>query len=452
MTIKLKYNKERFILFAILALCIFSCLILPGMITMLLSVLAMGYMAVAEKNALVKKNKITNSLFLVIPVFFSAFQNVYLAIGVNHQSSLSLQIMLSLHILLIMMMIILNSKLVFSKIPNVLLLLLVLLAYGLVMYVAYPAPITSLISASRNIISCMLIYVYAYTIGEVSDERAFYRYLNLIAWVVVLFGIYEYLGGIGIWKNLGITQLWNLKGIKTNVAGVPMNWFSSEKIGGQQLRRMVSTFADPVNLGTYLFAAFMISWYSGEKMLTLLLVGCCMNILYVGFISLAPDVIHIAGTKEYYDGISMVIPLSFAIYFIFLYSLPVHIEYFYKKTKFIATGTSLAAGINIALNYFFIRSYGYTASAWTTLASYFLLFVFHWFIAKKIDGNPMFPKKTIIGSIIALSTFSAWTILIINHMLIRWISMLLFIVLSLICNSKTILPLTDKLASKLKNG
>lgn len=128
----------------------------------------------------------------------------------------------------------------------------------------------------------------------------------------------------------------------------------------------------------------------------------------------------------------MVIPLSFAIYFIFLYSLPVHIEYFYKKTKFIATGTSLAAGINIALNYFFIRSYGYTASAWTTLASYFLLFVFHWFIAKKIDGNPMFPKKTIIGSIIALSTFSAWTILIINHMLIRWISMLLFIVLSLI--------------------
>ena len=122
MTIKLKYNKERFILFAILALCIFSCLILPGMITMLLSVLAMGYMAVAEKNALVKKNKITNSLFLVIPVFFSAFQNVYLAIGVNHQSSLSLQIMLSLHILLIMMMIILNSKLVFSKIPNVLLL------------------------------------------------------------------------------------------------------------------------------------------------------------------------------------------------------------------------------------------------------------------------------------------------------------------------------------------
>lgn len=143
-------------------------------------------------------------------------------------------------------------------------------------------------------------------------------------------------------------------------------------------------------------------------------------------------------------------PLPSILFFCILFQYT--LSTFTKKTKFIATGTSLAAGINIALNYFFIRSYGYTASAWTTLASYFLLFVFHWFIAKKIDGNPMFPKKTIIGSIIALSTFSAWTILIINHMLIRWISMLLFIVLSLICNSKTILPLTDKLASKLKNG
>ena len=103
-----------------------------------------------------------------------------------------------------------------------------------------------------------------------------------------------------------------------------------------------------------------------------------MNILYIGFISLAPDVIRIAGTKEYYGGIAMVIPLAFAIYFVFLYSLPVHVEYFYKKTKFIAVGTSLAAGINIALNYIFIRKYGYTASAWTTLVSYILLFVFHW--------------------------------------------------------------------------
>lgn len=175
-----------------------------------------------------------------------------------------------------------------------------------------------------------------------------------------------------------------------------------------------------------------------------------MNVLYVGFISLAPDVIRIAGTKEYYGGIAMVIPLSFAIYFVFLYSLPVHIEYFYKKTKFIAVGTSLAAGINIVLNYIFIRKYGYTASAWTTLASYILLFAFHYVIAKIIDNNPMFPVKMIAVSILSLGVYSGWILWIVNHMYIRWISMVIAIAAMAVYNYKIIMPMVDMICNKMK--
>lgn len=175
-----------------------------------------------------------------------------------------------------------------------------------------------------------------------------------------------------------------------------------------------------------------------------------MNILYVGFISLAPDVIHIAGTKEYYHGISMIIPLSYAIYFIFLYSLPVHIEYFYKKTKYIAIGTSIAAVINISLNYFFIRSCGYMAAAWTTLASYILLFVFHWYIAKKIDNNQMFPTRFIIESIVVLSIFSAWILFVVDSMAIRWGSMVFFITIQLGSNFKIVLPIIKRTFNKFR--
>ena len=175
-----------------------------------------------------------------------------------------------------------------------------------------------------------------------------------------------------------------------------------------------------------------------------------MNILYIGFISLAPDVIRIAGTKEYYGGIAMVIPLAFAIYFVFLYSLPVHVEYFYKKTKFIAVGTSLAAGINIALNYIFIRKYGYTASAWTTLVSYILLFVFHWIIAKRIDKNPMFPVKMIVVSIGSLIVYSVWILCVLNYRYIRWSSMVAIIVGMMICNYRITVPMIDMVCSKMK--
>lgn len=56
-----------------------------------------------------------------------------------------------------------------------------------------------------------------------------------------------------------------------------------------------------------------------------------MNILYIGFISLAPDVIRIAGTKEYYGGIAMVIPLAFAIYFVFCIHFLCMLNTFIKK-------------------------------------------------------------------------------------------------------------------------
>lgn len=275
MTIKMKYNGERFAVIMVLGLCIFSCFIFPGTITASLFVLAMIYMAVVEKNALLKSRKITNSFYMIVPVLFSAFQNVYLAMGVEHQSSISLQVLLSSHVLLVMLVVVLNYKLICLKLPNIVLIFLVVLVHGILMYIIYPAPITSLISATRNIISCILIYGYAYIIGEFCDEKKFYNFLNLITWMVILFGIYEYCLGIGVWKSIGITQLWSLKGIAINVAGVPMNWYSSERIGGQQLRRMVSTFADPVNLGTYLFAAFIAAWYCKKKVLTLLIVLCC---------------------------------------------------------------------------------------------------------------------------------------------------------------------------------
>lgn len=175
-----------------------------------------------------------------------------------------------------------------------------------------------------------------------------------------------------------------------------------------------------------------------------------MNVLYIGFISLAPDVIYIAGTREYYEGVIMIIPLSFAIYFVFLYSLPVHVEYFYKKTKFIAIGTSLAALINIILNYIFIRRYGYVASSWTTLISYVLLFFFHWQIAKQIDENPMFPGREIVISVISLSLYSVWILLNINHAYVRWISLLFIIIILTISNKKVIRVILKIIGNKIK--
>ena len=111
----------------------------------------------------------------------------------------------------------------------------------------------------------------------------------------------------------------------------------------------------------------------------------------------------------------------------FLYSLPVHIEYFYKKTKYIAVGTAGAAVVNLVLNYIAISLWDYQGAAWATLLSYVLLFIFHWDIARKINRAKMFPIRFMIGSILVQCLFSIWILACIDNWIVRWCSFVLML-------------------------
>jgi O-antigen/teichoic acid export membrane protein len=110
-----------------------------------------------------------------------------------------------------------------------------------------------------------------------------------------------------------------------------------------------------------------------------------------------PVVAKIMAGRDYWEGISLIVPLSLGNYFVFLYGLPVNIEYYYKKTGFISLGTILAAVLNVLLNYFAINLFGYRAAAYTTLFSYGLLFLFHWKIAKKYGVSDIYDTNNLIS-------------------------------------------------------
>ncbi|MGK0466571.1 oligosaccharide flippase family protein [Clostridium sp.] len=107
-------------------------------------------------------------------------------------------------------------------------------------------------------------------------------------------------------------------------------------------------------------------------------------------IFISPEVSRLMGTKEYLEGIQMVPIIMIGYYFVFLYSIPVNLEFYTKNTKYIALGTVMAAGANIGLNYILIPKFGYTAAAFTTVISYFLLFLYHYIIALKVSDLRIF--------------------------------------------------------------
>ncbi len=120
------------------------------------------------------------------------------------------------------------------------------------------------------------------------------------------------------------------------------------------------------------------------------------SVLVICVTAAAPEAILLLGGAEYMDSIRTIPPIASAVYFQFLYSLYVNIEFYYKKTRNLALWSILAAVVNIVLNNLFVPRFGYTATAYTTLAGYILLFVLHYLSAGRLDKRELYSKKFLL--------------------------------------------------------
>ncbi len=172
------------------------------------------------------------------------------------------------------------------------------------------------------------------------------------------------------------------------------------------------------------------------------------SLLTIGFFCVMPEITKIIAGKDYWEGISLIVPLTFGNYFVFLYGFPVNIEYYHKKTGFISLGTILAAVLNAILNYFGIIWFGYQAAAYTTFFSYGMLFLFHWTIAKKYGVGELYSFKFLTNRT-ALVLITGFVVLLTsNFVAFNLILRYVLIILILIWLFKR----KEMLASALKRG
>ena len=150
--------------------------------------------------------------------------------------------------------------------------------------------------------------------------------------------------------------------------------------------------------------------------------------LTVGFMCVFPEIIKIMAAQDYWTGMGLTIPLTLCIYCIFLYTLPVNIEYFHKKTFFISIGTVGATIINIVLNYFCIKMFSYEVVAYTTLLSYIFLFLFHYSIAKRWGFQEYYSIKHIILVSLIVFTIAGLLICVKGNILARYAIVFLVLV------------------------
>lgn len=145
----------------------------------------------------------------------------------------------------------------------------------------------------------------------------------------------------------------------------------------------------------------------------------------------APEVLKIMAPKEYWSGIALIPPLVISVYIMQMYSSLVGLEVHEKKTKSMSVMSVLSMMFNVILNYIFIPQYGALAAAYTTLASYFLLFILHWFNVKKINGSVFIWKDYFIPSAVIVF-FTIGYYFVINCVLLRWIGAFLIGIIGII--------------------
>lgn len=143
------------------------------------------------------------------------------------------------------------------------------------------------------------------------------------------------------------------------------------------------------------------------------------------FMLFAPELIKLFASEDYYEAIYVIPPVVASNFFILVYSLVSKVEYYYEKTKTVAIISIITALCNVVFNYLFIPKFGYIAAAYTTLISYFISTVMHYFVSDRIikqNGikDEVYSKMSIvIMSVIALlATVSIE--LIYKSDMIRW--------------------------------
>lgn len=131
----------------------------------------------------------------------------------------------------------------------------------------------------------------------------------------------------------------------------------------------------------------------------------------------AKEIIIILADKTFHEALGIIPIIIVSYFFFFLYTMYVNYAFYEKKTKNIASITIIAGSLNVFLNYLFIPKLGYIAAAWTTLFSYIILFLLHYYNVKWVI------KVKVITNIrvFILPTFILITFAILNYVVSLYI-------------------------------
>lgn len=181
-------------------------------------------------------------------------------------------------------------------------------------------------------------------------------------------------------------------------------------------------------------------------------IAILMAVLLLGIILVAPEIIFIMAGEKYMEAIWVVPPVAMSLLLLFYSQLFVNIEFYFEDKKSLVTNTAGAAILNIVLNAMLIPVFGFVVAAYTTLASYIVFALMHYFAYCKILKARNLPKDlynekillVILGVFIGIAfCFMA----VYQYQIIRYLLVFVAFIVCII-NRKQLINLMNKIRRK----
>lgn len=147
---------------------------------------------------------------------------------------------------------------------------------------------------------------------------------------------------------------------------------------------------------------------------------------------MAPDILLIIGGRAYQTAAVVMPPIIISCFINCVNTFYINIEFYNKKTMGISIATVVSAGVNVILNYIFIKKIGYIAAAYTTLFSSSLTLLFHLYKVKKQNMADVFDNIFIILTTLVFAFASEFSMFFYEMPTARYVFLFLLIVVSIV--------------------
>lgn len=265
------------------------------------------------------------------------------------------------------------------------------------------------------LLSCLLTQVLGVWWVMASTEKGYIRIVSLAA-VEILFGI-----GIGIYNHRQGGKFFHKTywkfALGFNLPLIP--YYLSQIVFSVSDRIMIDRLVGTDTAGIYglahtiaLLLVFVVTairnsytpWFfkhlksgeTGEVIKVNTLITAAIAFILLAFVFVAPELLMLMGGPVYYEAVWIIPPLVAGVLFEFFTDPACNLLFFFEKKGSLVAATIGCAIFNIVFNYIGIRLFGYFATAYVTLLSYILFWLFLHASASRICKKKDFPGHTVL--------------------------------------------------------